>query len=696
MIGLGVCLLLQSTAGHVVRVSQELAALSVTLGKPVTSSKELGPLCLFIEPGSASPADQLSLVAACLGASIHTSDQGLELVRTKQDRVSAEVDRTKLRQSWLEASIKEVEEYRNRHTGGGNPLQELRREMDATDTAMSHVTPKTTGLPHPAQLLPAQGLLLETLKRIGLDRIAGLSTGEAMVFEDQPVADAEPLPECGDLKSLYEKQMLDFGEIDGASREKYQLQRTGVLRYMTEAGNYEVAKLRVKCQAYTANINVVLEGFDRSGTRTAHAAFMASPLGSNGHFFPAGGPRRPDVVKRPSDLLPEELKAAEFPRVKAGLPLPAWIIDPVKNEPLEPAARAAIQGVADETPGAPFAALVSEDLFLIARGARVRNSIDMDKLESDLDSDAPYQKLETKAGVAWRPIDLDYICACTADRKALKTFTGRFQKEGHTEIRPVTQMYSQACDLTSPLADYFRTAPQLNTGELPVMDGDSTGDLLRALGDISDEDWARLCSGQTLTCGNLGITDAVQLFFRREDPSAKGEGLTDLTRHATELLSRTVPAEMPVSFSLSNPPMVEATLNNGSPERYWVPVLSLASDFPVKDGYVAINDGKPIIMIDQATFEQSISGSFRLGARSELRVRFGLGGGHWVEATLQGAINPTSQPIAYADLGDEIRAEIFQEYCRRTLAQWANVIGIATGQIKGTQVGSDSKPIPPP
>jgi len=691
--------------GRIATVSEVTGVLASQIGQPIKIADNLKDDLVFVEPRSAPPRQILADLAKTLQATLVGDSQFLSIRRTSKDEKAIRTGRLEARKEWLRKDLEAAAKYRAENFKSSTPdvyLAEVRRlAKRRLEELNQKLAPNSAW--SPSDGLPAEGLLEGLIRRIGLDKLAELPNDEVCVYEDEPVAGARPLPDAQDLRADYESSMVAFQNYDLTRQDIFDLKITGqTFGVVGWYGPPHISRLRLTEQAWVNGIALTLEGYNSSGMRVAQARFGAGP-DTVGTW--AGGLLLREATNsrtRWIDLAPDAPRAA-----KGAYSLPDWAVHPDKIEPLNVMAKDVLAAIGDEHPEKPFVFAVSDRLWDETAECSQNGKLNVDAFEEYAKYYSAYECLSLDDATVWRLIDPEFEEQSRAGRKELSRFVDRFKSTRHVDIRSAAQLYHDAGTECSRLTVGFLGYVGRSTGEQStVLAGASPEELFRLLGAIPDGAWSSLMSGRVLSCGSMGIVQDLDRFLRRAQLQTEGAGVSDLDRHPTELLPNGVTPDLTLTFQFGNIDMIESLNSPGRSDpdaNLWTQLLSFRKVTYQSLGFlgssVTWNGDTPTFGVTREQFEQEFGKvRYRFGVQPNLVVKIGLPQGLFIAVSIEEGIEPEAQSVAYADMPQSLRDEIWANACARVLASLKRSHDIESGLIKGTSGGGSATggAVPPP
>jgi len=691
--------------GRIATLSEVTVALASQIGQPIEIADNLKDDLVFVEPRSAPPRQVLAALAKTLQATVAGEGQLLSIRRTSDDERALRVKRTEARTDWIRKDLEAAEKYRTDNFKSSGPdvyLAEVRRlAKRRLEEVNQKLVPDSAW--SPSDGLPAAGLLEGLIRRIGLDKLAELPSDEACVYEDEPVAGARSLPDVQDLKADYESAMAAFQNYDLTRDDLFNLKITGQGYNVAEWNeSAHISRLRLSEEAGVNWIALTLEGYDSLGKRIVQARLAAGP-DKNATW--AGGLLRREACNprtRWIDLAPDAPKEGQ-----GAYALPDWTVHPDKIEPLNVLAKDVLTAIGDEHPEKSFVFAVSDRLWDVTAECSQNGKLNVDAFEDYAKQYGAYECLSQEDAIVWRLQDPEFEEQSRASRKELARFVVRFKSTNHIDTRSAVLLYHDANIECSRLTVGFLGYVGSSTGELPTIRAStSPKELFRLLGAIPDEAWSSLVSGRVLSCGSMGIVPDLDRFLRRAQLQTEGAGVSDLYRHPTELLPYGVTPDLTLKFEPGTTDMIKTLNPPGSSNptaNAWMQLFSFRKVTYQNVGFlgssVTWNGDTPTFGVTREQFEQELGKvRYRFGEQPKLVVKIGLPHGLFAAVSVEEGIEPEAQSVAYADMPQALRDEVWSNACARILASLGRSRDIESGLIKGTRAGGSAAGgvIPPP
>ena len=278
----------------------------------------------------------------------------------------------------------------------------------------------------------------------------------------------------------------------------------------------------------------------------------------------------------------------------------------------------------------------------------------------------PYEKASQGPAVLWKDLDPESEEQTEAKRKLLAEFSTAVAASGFPDLRTQGRLYYESSPPFGTLTNAWPFLAAVTCGNV-VGGGSPSTRLLTLVGAISDQDWQRLVNGETLTCGELGVTTELQGLLEHEDTIEIGADrpFPDLYRHPMELFPKGVPGDVPIRVHSTRTRVMRSWPINGQELQGWTPT----NDF-VKDSFrlplvgIDLNADPPTVRMSRGAYEQQQSRQrYRFGTRYDASVLIGLPNGLYVRYEGPSAAEGDPDTFLYSDLPQAYRDGLWQWAC---------------------------------
>ena len=650
-------------------VSETIEQISVRSQKQIKVSAELAKLRIYVDFKDRSPDQSLRILAGAISASVKSTADGLFLSRSLDDHLGMTEHVGKVRETWIDARIKSIEEFRVQRLHGDNVLEAFKKATDGATNDPNSETPilrdANGGTHSTVEFLPAEKLLIDLVNRIGVRTMARLPTFRTSVFEDAPHGSAKSLPSHGDLDAVYRNsvgrqlprrnEILDIIPEDRGERLPYIL------------NNKVASKLRLEQFCDGTTISIKLEGFDAAGQRVL-SAFMGcganrSLVAPSAHAIRASEIHGSDWI----DLSKDAQNALTWPRENRSQ-VPEWFIHPEKVEPLNFHVREAIEGLRKtESDSAPFVFIVSDSLWTTLKGCVRDGRMNVAGIISTIQDWSPYERIETANGVVWRPIDLSLAESFVADRAELGKYSREVIRQRRIDMRTASKMVSRAARNAYALPGEWNHLAQVLFPE--VRSPGTTLEFGQLIGAIDDSHWAQLQQGKSFTVAELGIDPFVRKVLE-DDPNSKT--ISDFTHpdimdYPNETLSGQSLGKLTVrGFASSISPWRQWSDEGPEPDGWsfgeTLETALAAIPFQVFSG---TNPTKQLRT--QADFERMLEKRrFRRGQAESNGIIIDLPNGFYIKGSGRAYVEAEPDSFKFANLSVPVRNEIWKLVSERS------------------------------
>lgn len=631
---------------RIVSVGTEARWIAAGLGKSVEIEPKLAVNRVFVSNAVQPSVALLKTLALAVHATVLPVAGGYRLERTPADSAELHRSETEERIVWIQSRLTEVDAFRNERLAIGPPQQALSHELASEQAAFQSYAKHIGPFPktfYVSQLLPSEELLESLVRRIGPEALAQVAPGEERVYEDVPVDEAKPLPAHDDLLDEYVARMAPYPGVDIPS-QKSSPAFVDVGRTVRRP-----TRLRLRVTGDYLWVGFRLDGYDEKGGLVL----------SNSLFTLPNNPMRaaPTIVRealaRPDAKfwpLSDASKAAmdEERQIVLGKTeaLPAWLMDPDKNEPLNLFAAEALAAVAAQTPSKVLVVDVPDEVWAFAQQCTYKGRLCESAFEELLSSVQEFERLEDATSIVWRPKVPELVEASSADRNVLARFANTMFKDAGDPLRAIAELYHDACTNGSPLT---ATWSQVAVSRLGIQQVMPPAQVFRLLGGLSPLDWDALDEGRAVSLA--GVQDELRTLLLNDLEHPIGNPVpADLYRHPMELYDRAPIGETAIGFATRQFPTVRFW-DNGVEGKSWVPIEFLANLGPAGTGVPVSNT------FDRAEFEREMGGprKFRLAVGNERTITLYLPYNYRLEFKFRGLFTNVSDAASYSDLPQSFR-----------------------------------------
>jgi|GEM_PF-2311357 len=665
-------LVVSSGSPEVLSAGQEAANLAAELSRTVTVSKELSGRLVFVERHDCSALTAIKGLADCLHASLVNTAQGSVIQRTKEDERQIRAALVATRSDWLRRSLFEIDKYRKAHLDPSAPVNSVAGEVDRQD-AISHEleqerVPKTAEFTV-RELMPAEGLLVGLLGRIGVAKLAESSLQERTVFEDRPITGAEALPEHVGLSDEYSSEIEAFNvaNLPTSAIRRDGFWKNEMDRFAAGWGSKPkvVSRLRLEEVCVGNQIDLLLQGYDASGSEVLRAEVLSGPtkmLSTPDMLIKQAANDKTDQVW--CQLPGEGAAAAKWVSDPGKQKFPEWFVHPDKMEPMNLFVAPALKALAEADSTKCVAIEVTDSFWPLTQQCVRNGAVSMKALKETISQWTPFERVEKGDEVLWRPEDPRLAESRQADRKELARFAQQAQQEGHASLRATARLYHDGSVEAGGLTNIWEFDARVALNQWSTEGKNLTSRMYKLIGDIADSEWRSLTSGQTLTSGELGTTaDLTRLVEDDDSISAEADGpIPDIYKHYRELFPNGVSDQTPISVRALQVPVMQSWPIDPSFDM-WGPMVSSSGE-PMIHGFLGIRlvNGTFAPRQSRDEFEAGFQNRmFRLGQTDGQCISIGLPLGIWVRAESHGFVTSHTDPMRYSDL-----PQSYRDFCWQT------------------------------
>jgi hypothetical protein len=659
---------------RVLTLESVVSQLCQDLHKRISVEPRLGKKLVFISDPGSQPEPLLSSLATTVHASLVTTANGLRLQRTSGDLRTARKAEIAQRAGWIRARLDQVAKFRADRLSRGSFEAAYARELDAEARARENYH-LGRGLAPAAffvnQLLPGEILIESLIRRIGVDQLATVPTGESQVYEDFPADSAFPLPDHADIVDQYVADSLPL--------ERMSLPGQSTSPYLSHLGGPTRTPVKLRLRQLVERTRVIfnLEGFDSRGTRVLAADFFTQSKDPS--RLPASIARE---AMQKQDAVWETLSASAQGALGWFSPtasvtsdnVPDWFLHPESGEPLNLFVAEALNGLASLEQSKPVMVDVDDAFWDAARLCCLKGRFCATGFRDILSESENYDRTETGWGVIWRPKNPELVEASLADRKVLGRAARALVFEQSDPLKPLSRLFYDASKSSSTLAwTWARKAVLFDAPDNGSLFDESA---YRMLGALPASVWNELENGKTVSAGQAENTDDVRNLLSGERYQTTGQGnLSDLKRHALELYSEHSVASTLISLHPMQSTVIRFWNQTAVEPKWWNPADVLFSMAGVRMEYLASGEPTPtgtfFVVSTQAEFEEKLGKSrkFRLAVEHDTVITLGLPEGRRIELRHRGAFTDLHPAGDYADLPAEFRDEVWNNARTRQLAE---------------------------
>jgi hypothetical protein len=652
----------------VLSAGAEVRRLSSSLGERVSITGSLDKEVLFVDARGEPPQVELRAVAASLHASVVQIRSGISIVRTSADRKALDARRTEERLGWLQRCLEVQRKFRTTHLASPTDSESIvkfaRSQAEERRDFLGHKTHEHGNFSLTAEQLLPSGVLLEKLvERLGLKMLAAIPTGEGRVWESNPTgASVLQLPECSDLLGEFNTHQEALSATPVPDGLKPDLQML-LIPELWKLGTPPVVRLRISCTCLPNLLSFKLEGGDALGNVRARAHFLARPTDYWFNSSEIADRLHRAGLEKPVSLSPEELKEDGISPIPPGSPLPDWEIRPDIHEPLGYLVAKAVTGTEEGIPQKCFVADMADSFFVLANDATKDGVLDVRQFQALVLQTEPYEQVDDKDALIWRPIDPEAVEGARADRKVLSDFM-RSKQQGE----PITTYESaKLCRASARLQSQLGVTWLRFWWEETKHEWQSreilTPPELFMLGGINEIRWGSLLGGQTLTANDLGIRDDLsRLLTSDRIYLTSGEAsLPEDMRHAVDTLGDSDPGDVRLFVHPTEQQMVMDWHDDRLP-HFWHPldIQLLAYDGRIQASYDPGTDTASLTSSRQ-DYEASLSGwKFRFGTLASGVLTIEFPHSCYRQIPLAGTVSEPTPILEYADIDPAIKDKIWQ------------------------------------
>ncbi len=548
-----------------------LAKLAQELGRRVSVAPTLARNLIFLVRHESKPDEAIADVAKALHASVTQQGETLRITRTQTDKSTFEVTRTAERARWIRHRLETVEIYRSKHrtdSAGDAVVAEIMRQADVADRlARGLAVPEAN---FATELLPSEALLWNLIKRIGVDKVAAVPTWSTIVWEDQPAGGSEPLPNHDDLVNKCLDEFRKLGQPPLSERVRVQLPRLGMTEFFRGWGEERQSphKLRLMERAEDGLITFSLTGYDRKGAQILFAAEHASP----GEILRFPTSIAAPYLKDPKGVwvsLPlVDMSPTKFKRLLPNNPMPDWMLNADKTEPMNLFVADALTKLADLDRSACFTINVSDGIWQDVAGSVVDKRLNVDALKALFKEWSLYEEVRESGSVVWRSrVNIDGS-GDQADRRALATLARTVARTGTINLRSMAAFAATAAPHRTALTNIWMYGI-LDSPAVHQQAGYAQYSIYRLLGGMRQSAWDVLTEGSTITADRAGVSESLRDVIEEEYEPVRGdEAFSDLYQHANELFETESFGETRISFANRSSKVI-GILNNGIRRPRW-------------------------------------------------------------------------------------------------------------------------------
>ncbi len=689
-----------SSPHQVLSAGTEAALLSVGRVRPVVVDKRIRQDLVYISPNGASIETQISALTCALDASQLETESGTMIIRTKADQLRIRQRRSDARLAWIEKYLKDVNTYRKRALTGRsigealvNSVGERTRLISAIQAGKA--SPESLGLLYSGLIQQSEPFAEKLIRRIGLRKIADLPIDSAAtVWEDQPAYKTKPLPDHQDLDSEYLDQRAKLSLPTLTSEQRQQFVSAGISPEMLSSNALEpIAKTRLSVFSFVSSISINVESFDRNGQRLFDIRLSPCPSGEvfSDKAISASHPAYRSKLSSP--IRSESLAAAAYPRNTSDL-APDWLLHPDRSEPLNLFVRDAVEALArDQTTGC-FAIWVSDGLWNLVKPCIVGNSVNLDALRANLNSQEPYEIVTIPSGVAMRPVDAEVAEQCQVSRKVLANFAQEMHRQ--PDVRLIAKLYRDIDSTQAWLAPQWVFGIQ-NTGERPL-GFDAAKDFYRLVGSISDVNWSELIRRGRMTLGQLGITDAFYDYILSDGFSGlqSTTPLPEVLKFAPDVTPAGVRDDSVIELKVTVKRQVKVYTIGTPLPKSWDDFRSLGEFLCEPARIVKQEDGTYIYATPRDDVERRIDPKlFQLGTGTDFNITIYLDPRIEVTQSIHGGDAPEGIPFRFRDLSQAERDTAWINGQKEAIQQRIDnsAVNLHDPRRK-TQIGGIKPPLP--
>jgi hypothetical protein len=667
-----------SWSGHALSADAAAGLIGDTIGISVRVAEPLRNNLVFLEPRGTAARGMIEPLAVALHASVRRTPNGILLERTKEDQDSAERTRTAQRATWLIRELALRKKFRDSHLGSQTRLDQVYfRAVDEQRARLLDIAAgrrSTLDMLTPGTLLPWASVMDGLLSRIGPERFARVPTGEVRIFEDSPVVGAEPLPKHSDLVADYEAAMQTLRQTympggDGRTA----ISAKSNLEIADWSTSHSVVRVRLAEQAYECGMAFQLEGFDSDGGMVASCS-----LSANAASMPLN-PRQilaglRDPEKNTIRLSSEAYTALRFAENAAGEAVPSWFQAPTRHEPLDLFVREVLGGVANRDQSGPFVAVVRDDYWRAVCQCAQGGGVNIDAFISYVAQGVPSDMEVVGKATVWRPLDPSFAESIQCDRRALQTFARDCMAVGHADIRTVSQLFRGACraeGTPAPLASAWLLIEQSAARAEPTLRSSLGNEYFRPLAQVPDEVWERLTSGQTFTVAASGLSGAMDALLAKEifERAEGGGPVASWDRFLFDLVAQAGPDRMTISLRPLPGPIIKTRTAANSWLAGGQTLAEFVNGFMLTESSFRWDSGTASLATSREQFEKGLTAARYMLCRPEgFDMIVGFPGDMSITVRFRGQLVPLSGELAYSDLPQSIRGQVWNHACAAGLA----------------------------
>lgn len=657
-----------SSAG-IVTAASVVQSLGAALGRRVEIPAKLGKEMLYIEAGTATPEVRLKALASALHASLIYERDSYRILRTASDLRAIHDGRTAERKSWMRIGLQRAAQFRSARLGSGPTANNLQQEIEREAKSYDDLLQRRTRLPHDyfgmADLLPCQLLLEGCAQRLGPTALAEVPTGESRVFESEPTQTALKLPDVSDLIEHYRVTMAQLGQL-GIPETALRLaseraMALGLTSCMTGAFAGPLLT-RLVSSSTPRGIGVELELYGMSGNLVDSASIPLSELEPLVSSLQAE-----DKLKSRDSIRisvgDDAQNAAHFFQQLGGK-LGDMYSHPDQSEPLDFFVKAAVSWLVHDSLAKCVVADVPDDFADIAARCVNKGVLNCTAFLWNLKYSEGFEKVEVAGASVWRPTDPEYVEAHRTDRVALGKYARLLARaDGESKVRLQARLCHEGFPGEWAFGGWWLHAYEDATHTRPPM-SNITLSMYRLLGGVSDGLWDRLEAGESLTAGQLGVTEELkQLLAGNSLTVQAGEvPITDLDKHALELYRGTAISETPISLRKTTARVVQRWMPGAQPPTNlpWAPAESLSRLFPF--ARADIQSGE--VLTARGDFEERCERHFAVyfANQENLDLRITLPKGCCLTGRFYSQAKDI-QSTGYAELPQAVKDQIWQTAC---------------------------------